>query len=64
MVSYSNKDLQDLVEETLPLHTLKVAALQDTTVLSEQSHTWEQLQLIYLSTYPPSTGIWVPQSRQ
>lgn len=68
MISHLNEDLQDPIEGILQLHTLKgwtpLAALQDTTVLSEQSRTWEQLQLIYLYTYPPSTGIWVSQNRQ
>lgn len=64
MISHLNTDLRDPIEEILQLHTLKVAALQDTTVLSEQFHTREQLQLIYLYTYPASTGIWVSQNRQ
>lgn len=59
-MSRLNEDLQDPMEEILQLHSLKswtlLPALQDTTVLSDQSHTQKQLQHLHLYTYPPSTG--------
>lgn len=68
MISHLNEDLQDLIKGIPQFNTLKgwtlLAALQDTTAPSEQSHTREQLKLIYLYTYPPSTGICLSQNRQ
>lgn len=55
MISHLNNDLHDPIKGILQLHTLTgwtpLAASQDTTVLLEQSHTWEQLQLIYTPTH-------------
>lgn len=57
MISHLNEDLQDLIKGIQQLHAVEgwtlLAALQDTTVPSKQSHSREQLQLIYTPTHLP-----------